>query len=36
MIEENAAMDDTTEITDDSEDERIDNEKYIFSTEEGG
>lgn len=30
MIEENAAMDDTTEITDDSEDERIDNEN-IFS-----
>ena len=30
MMEENAAMDDTTEITDDSEDERIDNEN-IFS-----
>ena len=33
MIEENAAMDDTTEITDDSEDERIDNEN-IFSQQD--
>ena len=33
MMEENAAMDDTTEITDDSEDERIDDEN-IFSQQD--
>ena len=31
MIEENAAMDDTTEITDDSEDERIDNNNIFLN-----